>query len=66
LSAEQRAEVEAGLLSTHYAIHFHTFSRETFAQLIEEATRRFSADLIECRRGSAGDMTEYIAILRKS
>ena len=66
LSAEQRAEVEAGLLSTHYAIHFHTFSRETFAQLMEQATSRFSADLIESRRGSAGEMTEYIAILRKS
>jgi len=65
LPAEQRSEIEAGLVSAHYAIHFHTFSRETFAQLMEHATREFSADLIECRRGTAGDMTEYIAILRK-
>jgi SAM-dependent methyltransferase len=66
LSNEQRAEVAAELLSTHYAIHFHTFSRDTFAELMEQAARRFSADLIECRRGSAGDMIEYVAILRKS
>jgi glycosyltransferase involved in cell wall biosynthesis/SAM-dependent methyltransferase len=66
LSDEQQAEVETELLSTHYAIHFHTFSRDTFAQLMKHAARRFSADLIECRSGSTGDMIEYIAILRKS
>lgn len=66
LSDEQRAGLEAELASTHYAIHFHTFSRDTFAQLMEQAAKRFSAELLECRRGSTGDMVEYIAILRKS
>jgi SAM-dependent methyltransferase len=66
LSNEQRAEAEAELVSKQYAIHFHTFSRDTFAELMEQAAGRFSADVIECRRGSAGDAIEYIAILRKA
>jgi SAM-dependent methyltransferase len=66
LTPEQRAEVEAELAAQRYAIHFHTFNRDTFAALMEEAAGRFSADLMECRRGSTGDMIEYIAILRKS
>ena len=65
LTNDQRAEVEAELLSKDYAIHFHTFTRDTFAELMEQAAVRFSADLIECRRGATGDAIEYIAILRK-
>jgi SAM-dependent methyltransferase len=65
LTDERRGEVEAGLVSKRYAIHFHTFTRATFAMLMEHAAGRFSADLIERRRGFTGDAIEYIAILRK-
>jgi hypothetical protein len=61
----QRAEVEAGLLATRYAIHFHAFSRETFAELMEWAAGRFPADPVECRGSSTGDGIEYVAILRR-
>jgi hypothetical protein len=66
MPAAERAALEAELVSMRYAIHHHTFTRQTFTQLMEEAAARFSAALIECRRGCSSDMIEYIAILRKS
>src|SRR5204863_4137770 len=62
---EDQDKLQAQLESTGYAIHFHTFTRETFAALMDAAAIRFQAERVEVRQGSTGDQTEYIAILRR-
>jgi SAM-dependent methyltransferase len=65
LSQEEQDEQQAHLESTGYAIHFHTFTRDTFAALMDAAAVRFQAEPVELRQGSTGEQTEYIAILRR-
>jgi len=65
LSREDQDKQQAHLESIGYAIHFHTFTRETFAALMNAAATRFQAEPVEVRQGSTGDQTEYIAILRR-
>ena len=65
LSGEQRAQYEAELVSQRYNIHFHTFSRETFAGLLQVAQEYFPAELVEFRRTYGTSSNEFIAILRK-
>jgi len=65
MSREDREKLRAQLESTGYAIHFHTFARETFGGLMRTAGKRFTAEVVELREGSTADQTEYIAILRR-
>jgi SAM-dependent methyltransferase len=63
-TAEQTRIVEE-LVARNYAIHFHTFTKETFTALLEEATRRFGGEMLECRISVHPELVECIAILRK-
>jgi SAM-dependent methyltransferase len=64
LSAAERASREVELIAQGYAIHFHTFTAETYSQLLQEAARRLSVEVIEFHRDASTDVVENIGIMR--
>jgi SAM-dependent methyltransferase len=65
MPADQRAKYESELVAQGYDIHFHTFSRKTFAGLLDLAGRHFPFERIELRHTYGTTVNEFIAILRK-
>jgi hypothetical protein len=64
-AAAEQTRIAKDLIAKDYAIHFHTFSRSTFAGLLKEASRRFGGELLEYRVSVHPELVEFIAILRK-
>jgi SAM-dependent methyltransferase len=65
LSAAERTKAELQLISKGYAIHFHTFTAEIYSRLLQEAARRFSAEVIAFHRDADLEVPEDIGVLRK-
>ncbi len=65
LPEEERAQYEAELIARDYAIHFHTFSRESLSAMLRLVESNFLVEQVEFRRTYGRAANEFIAILRK-